>query len=167
MNSRPDQWRRRCGSVLAVALICVAVAGSANSLADTANDTAQIDARTRELAASFRCLVCQNQTLEDSTADLAADLRERIREQVRDGATDAQVRDYMVRRYGDFVLYQPPLRPLTWALWFGPFVALAVAALALLRSVRQRRRVTVRPLDADERRRADALLAASDEGHAR
>lgn len=160
MNSKPKQSGRRCRSALTAAIICVAVASPAHSLADTANDSARIDARARELAANFRCLVCQNQTLEDSTADLAADLRERIREQVRDGATDTQVRDYMVQRYGDFVLYRPPVRPLTWALWFGPFVA-------LWRSVLQRRRIAVRPLDADERRRADALLAASDKGRAR
>lgn len=167
MNSKPKQSATRCRSALAAALFCLGVAGTAHTLADTANDPARIEARTRELAASFRCLVCQNQTLEDSAADLAADLRERIREQVREGATDAQVRDYMVQRYGDFVLYRPPVRPLTWALWFGPFVVLAVAALALLRSVMHRRRIAVRPLDAEERRRADALLATSDEGRAR
>jgi cytochrome c-type biogenesis protein CcmH len=131
--------------------------------ASGAND----DARVHALASTLRCLVCQNQTLADSNADLAADLRERIRELVRAGASDDQVRAYMVRRYGDFVLYEPPLKPATWLLWFGPFIALAAAALALFAGIARRRHVRARALDARERARMNALLADADEGRAR
>ncbi|MDR5740366.1 cytochrome c-type biogenesis protein CcmH [Caballeronia sp. LZ019] len=98
------------------------------------------DDRLRQLAESFRCVVCQNQSLADSAAPLAADLRERIREQARSGASDEEIRDYMVRRYGDFVLYRPPMKPATWALWFGPLLALLAGAIALALSIRRARR---------------------------
>ncbi|SAK80647.1 Cytochrome c-type biogenesis protein CcmH precursor [Caballeronia glebae] len=95
------------------------------------------DERARHLAEHFRCVVCQNQSLADSNADLAADLRARIREQVGQGASDEQIQAYMVRRYGDFVLYRPPVKPATWALWFGPFAVLAAGAIAMARYVRR------------------------------
>ena len=95
------------------------------------------DERARRLAEHFRCVVCQNQSLADSTADLAADLRARIREQVGQGASDEQIQAYMVRRYGDFVLYRPPVKPVTWALWFGPFAVLAAGAVAMALHIRR------------------------------
>ncbi|HZZ04542.1 cytochrome c-type biogenesis protein [Paraburkholderia sp.] len=155
MASGARTWARRGGVLLLLAL-SLQVAAEPHGAAE--------DARVRSLAESFRCLVCQNQTLADSNADLAADLRERIREQVRAGATDAQIRDYMARRYGDFVLYRPPLKPLTWALWFGPFAALAIGAWVGWRAIGRRRGVAAQPLDDDERRRVDALIATADEG---
>jgi cytochrome c-type biogenesis protein CcmH len=101
---------------------------------------AAIDAdRIRTLDESFRCVVCQNQSLADSAAPLAAELRARIREQVQAGADDDAIRAYMVQRYGDFVLYRPPMKPVTWALWFGPFIALTLGACAMLRSIRRAR----------------------------
>lgn len=129
-----------------------------------AADDQPYDTRVRQLAESFRCLVCQNQTLADSNAELAADLREQIRNQVRHGASDEQVRAWMVRRYGDFVLYQPPVKPVTWALWSGPFVTLAIGAVVLIRNVRRARHLRPRSLSPDERRHADALLADGNEG---
>ncbi|KAK46571.1 cytochrome C biogenesis protein [Caballeronia jiangsuensis] len=98
-----------------------------------------VDERARRLAEHFRCVVCQNQSLADSNASLAADLRARIREQVEHGASDEQIESYMVRRYGDFVLYRPPVKPVTWALWFGPFAVLAAGAVAMARHVRRAR----------------------------
>jgi cytochrome c-type biogenesis protein CcmH len=95
------------------------------------------DERARHLAEHFRCVVCQNQSLADSNANLAADLRAQIREQVGRGASDEQIRAYMVRRYGDFVLYRPPVKPVTWALWFGPFAVLAAGALAMALHIRR------------------------------
>ncbi len=145
-----------------IALLLSIAAALSNAAVPSADD-ARYEIRVRNLAESFRCLVCQNQTLADSNADLAADLRERIREQVRQGATDAQVQDYMVQRYGDFVLYRPPVKPLTWVLWFGPFLALLLGGIPMLLSIMRRRHVTPRQLDADERSRAEALLAAQDE----
>ncbi|SAK78516.1 Cytochrome c-type biogenesis protein CcmH precursor [Caballeronia pedi] len=97
------------------------------------------DERARHLAEHFRCVVCQNQSLADSNAELAADLRARIREQVGQGASDEQIQAYMVRRYGDFVLYRPPVKPVTWALWFGPFAVLAAGALAMALHIRRAR----------------------------
>ncbi|SPA52664.1 cytochrome c-type biogenesis protein [Cupriavidus taiwanensis] len=128
---------------------------------------AELDARVHALSAELRCLVCQNQTLADSNAELALDLRRQIRAQLRDGASDAAIKDYLVQRYGDFVLYQPPLRPLTWLLWFGPLLLLAAAVAAI---VRARSRIaaagirTDQPLDAAAQRQlADLLDTASTE----
>lgn len=156
MASGARSRARRGGAVVLLA-ISLGAAADGPGVADE-------DARVRNLAESFRCLVCQNETLADSNADLAADLRERIREQVRGGATDAQIQAYMARRYGDFVLYRPPLKPLTWALWFGPFAALAAGAWVGWRVIGRRRGIAARPLDDDERRRVDALMATADEG---
>ena len=110
------------------------------------------------LESSFRCLVCQNETVADSTADLAADLRMNIHEQVQQGATDAQIREYMVTRYGDFVLYDPPFKTLTWILWLGPFVLLALAFGVLIGIVIHRRNLTAPPLTDLQRQRARRLL---------
>ncbi|WP_442794073.1 cytochrome c-type biogenesis protein [Paraburkholderia sp. HD33-4] len=145
---------------MAALLLVVSVACA---LAQSADDR-QYDARVRHLAESFRCLVCQNQSLADSNAELAADLRDQIREQVRNGASDEQIRAYMVRRYGDFVLYQPPVKPVTWALWFGPFMTLAAGAVVLVLSIRHSRNVRPRMLSPDERRHAETLLADRKEG---
>jgi cytochrome c-type biogenesis protein CcmH len=152
-----------------VAALCVATASSAAAVAQAqapagsapgAQDKAS---RIRELEEGFRCVVCQNQTLADSNAELAGDLRGKIVEQVERGATDAQVRDYMVQRYGDFVLYKPPVKPLTWLLWFGPFALLGLGAFVLVRIVACRRVMHARPLTGGERRRVDALLSHASE----
>ena len=121
---------------------------------------AQLDARVHALSQQLRCVVCQNQTLADSQAELAVDLRRQIREQLRAGAGDEAVKAYLAQRYGDFVLYDPPLTPSTGLLWFGPLLLLALAALAVVRS-RLRRRAAAAPLDEAARQRADALLGAS------
>ncbi len=91
------------------------------------------------LTAELRCLVCQNQSLADSHADLAIDLKNQVRSQMQAGKSDAEIRDYMVARYGDFVLYRPPLKPTTALLWAGPFVLLAGGGLALGFYLRRRR----------------------------
>jgi cytochrome c-type biogenesis protein CcmH len=109
------------------------------------------------LAAELRCLVCQNQTLADSHADLALDLRRSIREQMQGGASDKQIVAFMTARYGDFILYRPPLKTSTLLLWFGPFVLLAIGAAVLVRRIR-RRRVAVPELSDAERARAARLL---------
>jgi cytochrome c-type biogenesis protein CcmH len=97
-----------------------------------------LDKRVAGLAEELRCLVCQNQTIADSNAPLAVDLRNQIREQMTKGASDQQVRDFMVERYGDFVLYKPPLKASTLALWIGPFALLALGAWILRRVTRRR-----------------------------
>ena len=90
-----------------------------------------LDQRVKRLTGELRCVVCQNQTLADSNAPLALDLKRQIKDQLAQGASDAQVIDYLVQRYGDFVLYRPPVKPATWLLWFGPF-AMLVGGLAFL-----------------------------------
>ncbi len=108
--------------------------------APTASDPA-LEARMLAIASELRCLVCQNQTIADSHADLAADLRRQVRELIAQGKTDAQIRDYMTARYGDFVLYRPPLKPTTAALWLGPAALLAIALVALALTIARRRRL--------------------------
>ena len=98
-----------------------------------------LDRRVTALTQELRCLVCQNQTIADSQAPLALELRQRVREQLAQGATEHDVIDFMVQRYGDFVLYRPPLAPRTWLLWFGP-AALACIGLLLLAAVLRRHR---------------------------
>jgi cytochrome c-type biogenesis protein CcmH len=100
-------------------------------------EDAAMDKRVQALAHELRCLVCQNQTLADSNAPLAVDLRNQIREQLKAGRTERDVVDFMVARYGEFVLYRPPFKAATVALWLGPFVLLALGAWLLLRRVRR------------------------------
>ena len=116
-----------------------------------------LDKRVNELAVELRCLVCQNQTLADSNAPLAVDLRNQIREQLKAGKSEQDVVDFMVARYGDFVLYRPPLKPTTVALWAGPFAILVFGAWLLIRRIR--RRPAAEPeLSEAERARAAKLL---------
>ncbi|MFZ2753016.1 MAG: cytochrome c-type biogenesis protein [Lysobacteraceae bacterium] len=95
------------------------------------------EARFQSLAKELRCLVCQNESLADSTAGLAQDLRRDLIEQMRTGADDKQIKAYLTDRYGDFILYKPPVKPTTWLLWFGPAVMFAVALFVLIRIVRR------------------------------
>jgi cytochrome c-type biogenesis protein CcmH len=116
-----------------------------------------LDRHVMELSKDLRCLVCQNQTLAESNAPLAADLRNEIKEQVAAGKSDREVIDFLVQRYGDFVLYRPPFKAITVALWLGPFVFLLGGLYFLVRFVR-RRRVPEPELSAAERQRAAKLL---------
>jgi cytochrome c-type biogenesis protein CcmH len=115
--------------------------------------------RAVELAEKLRCLVCQNQSIAESNAELALDLRRQIREQIAAGKSDDEIVDFMVQRYGDFVLYRPPLKASTVFLWFGPAALLVLGLWVLLRVLRQRRSAAEeRPLSDDERARAERLL---------
>jgi cytochrome c-type biogenesis protein CcmH len=126
---------------LLAAVIAVASAlASAKDAAPAADDPA-LEARMLAVASELRCLVCQNQTIADSHAGLAEDLREEIRKQLRAGRSDDEVRRYMTDRYGDFVLYRPPLKATTALLWFGPFALLALGAWMLVARLRQRARL--------------------------
>ena len=117
--------------------------------------------RAVELSEHLRCLVCQNQTIADSNAELAQDLRRQVREQIAQGRSDQEIVAFMVQRYGDFVLYNPPLKPTTLLLWFGPGFLLLIGIAALVRNVRTRRRRAEPPrLSPEERARAGSLLDA-------
>lgn len=120
--------------------------------------------RFRELLGELRCLVCQNESLADSHADLAGDLRQQVYEQMQQGKNNEEITEYLVARYGDFVRYRPPVTPGTYLLWFGPPLILLVGVVFAIRLLR-RRDGTVRRLDDAERRRAAELL--DDKGDAR
>jgi cytochrome c-type biogenesis protein CcmH len=144
--------------LLLLLLSCMAFA-LATGAAQTAADDPAIEARLRNLSQELRCLVCQNETLADSRADLADDLRREIREQMKAGKSDQEIIAFLTQRYGDFVLYRPRVRPVTYLLWFGPFVLLVGGMLVLYRYVKQRRdSISEKPLTAAERRRAEDLL---------
>ncbi|MEP6505544.1 MAG: cytochrome c-type biogenesis protein [Betaproteobacteria bacterium] len=106
----------------------------------TAADPA-LEARMLAITSELRCLVCQNQTIADSHADLAVDLRQEVRELIKRGQTDAQIRRYMTDRYGDFILYRPPLKGSTAVLWLGPAGLLAIAVFALIVVISRRARL--------------------------
>jgi cytochrome c-type biogenesis protein CcmH len=116
-----------------------------------------LEKRVRDVALELRCLVCQNQTLADSNAELAVDLRNTIRDQLSRGASERDVRDFMVARYGDFVLYRPPLKASTIALWAGPFVLLALGAFFLARRLRSKRPEDGALSEAERARAAELL----------
>jgi cytochrome c-type biogenesis protein CcmH len=120
-----------------------------------------LEERVMNLSRELRCLVCQNETLADSRADLAEDLRNQIREQMKAGKTDKEIVAYLTQRYGKFILYNPPIDPTTYLLWFGPFVLLLAGLFVLFRFVKQRRElINDQPLSTDERERAESLLNA-------
>src|ERR1041384_3573774 len=126
------------------------------------SDDPVIEARLAKLSHELRCLQCQNQTLADSPAGLAADLRREIRTQMKAGKSDQEIVAFLTQRYGDFILYKPRVTFTTYLLWFGPFVFLLGGLYVLFRYIKQRRDSTPEnPLTADERRRAEELLAAS------
>lgn len=130
-------------------------AGEAQPLGD---DPA-VEARLKHLAVELRCLVCQNQTLADSNAPLAEDLRREVREMIVKDMTDKEIVDFLVERYGDFVLYRPPLKATTTLLWVGPFVLLAVGATVLVITLRRRaHKVVDAPVTDEEHRRVEQLL---------
>jgi cytochrome c-type biogenesis protein CcmH len=150
---KADPPRRTARAVAgAVALaVTLAMAGPclANEAAPASADPA-LEARVTRLAAELRCLVCQNQTIADSNAELAVDLRNRVREMLRAGRSDEEVLAYMTERYGDFVLYRPPLKPTTTLLWFGPALLLAIGAGVLVTVLRRRSRLAADRFDPDD-----------------
>ena len=122
-----------------------------------AQEDAALEKRVRDLSHELRCLVCQNQTLADSNAPLAVDLRNQVREQLKSGRSERDVVDFLVARYGDFVLYRPPLKASTVLLWAGPFVLLAFGLLLLILKIRRKAPPAPELSDA-ERARAAKLL---------
>ena len=146
---------------IVVLLLCgIGFAALAKEAQPTAKDPA-LEARVMNLSRELRCLVCQNETLADSRADLAEDLRGQIREQMKAGKSDKEIIAFLTERYGKFILYRPPVDPTTYLLWFGPFVLLLGGLLLLFRYVKQRRELIVeQPLSADDHRRAEAILNA-------
>jgi cytochrome c-type biogenesis protein CcmH len=116
-----------------------------------------VKARWDHIASELRCLVCQNESLASSNAELALDLRREVRSLIEQGQSDADIRTFLVSRYGDFVLYKPEVKPVTWLLWFGPFALLLMALAVALRLMR-RKPAADTPLTDSERERARQLL---------
>ena len=145
-------------------LLTAAVLGTAGaSLAADATPMAEdpaVEARMVAISEELRCLVCQNESLAASRAELAEDLRREVRTLIRDGKSDPEIKDYLVARYGDFVLYRPPVKPTTWLLWFGPFVLLIGALIGLIAYLRRRSAgLSPTALTAADKAAAKALLA--------
>jgi cytochrome c-type biogenesis protein CcmH len=128
-------------------------------------EDAELEKRVMAVSGELRCLVCQNQTIADSHAELATDLRNQVREMLKQGKSEQDIVDFMVKRYGDFVLYRPQMKSSTAWLWFGPFVLLLLAFVVLAFKLRQRRRMMQQAeLNSDEHARAAQLLAGTDKG---
>ncbi|MBN9495741.1 MAG: cytochrome c-type biogenesis protein CcmH [Alphaproteobacteria bacterium] len=117
-----------------------------------------LEARARALSLELRCQVCQNQSIDDSNAPLAADLRRLVRERLVAGDSDAGVLDYVVRRYGDYVLLRPPMREDTAVLWFGPLAILLLGAAGAFVYLRRRKPAAEAPLSAEEEARLKAIV---------
>lgn len=116
----------------------------------------------RTLIEELRCLVCQNESLAGSQAELAQDLRQEVYRQMKAGQSRDQVVDFLVARYGDFVLYDPPLKPSTYPLWFGPLLLAGIGVLVLARALYQRKQTMEKDLSAEEKQRLQALLSDTD-----
>lgn len=139
--------------------------------ADEAVPTAEdpvLEKRVMEIAHNLRCLVCQNQTIADSNAELAIDLRNQVREKLQQGQSEEQILEYMVSRYGDFVLFKPMVKSTTWLLWFGPLLLVLLGIVVLIFMLRKRRKLMQQPpaISAEEHARAEALLSGTNQrGH--
>jgi len=144
---------------LLVLLLFVPLLVAAQEAKPLADDSV-LEQRVMKLSQELRCLVCQNETLADSRADLAEDLRTQIREQMKAGKSDQEIVAFLTTRYGDFILYRPPVKPSTYLLWFGPFILMIGGLTLLFLNLKQRRAlISDKPLSPDERRRAEELLA--------
>ena len=137
--------------LLALALLLTASAAQAGSAIDALpfKNVAQ-EQRFQHLTGQLRCLVCQNESLADSNADLAKDLRWQVFQQMQAGKTDAQIKQYLVARYSDYVLYDPPLKPSNYVLWFGPFAVLLAGAAGAALYLRRRARADAAPADSGD-----------------
>ena len=166
--SRGHRWRTGGAGSAAVAwahrflALVLALGGAFAAVAQEARPLAEdpvLEAKVMAIAEELRCLVCQNETIAASHADLAVDLRKQIRQKLQQGQSREQIVDFMVQRYGDFVLYKPPLKRSTWLLWGGPFVLLLLGLTVLVSNIRRRRAAAAAaPLRDDERERARRLL---------
>jgi cytochrome c-type biogenesis protein CcmH len=143
-----------------IAVLLFACAAAADNAVPTGADPVT-NKRAVQLGEKLRCLVCQNQTIEESNAELAVDLRRQIREMIAQGRSDGEITDFMVQRYGDFVLYQPPFKAVTLLLWFGPLLLLVTGLAVLIYNLwRRRGQREEQPLSTEQQKQAERLLAA-------
>ncbi len=165
MRLPPLRWLASA-FVLTALFLAIPAALAATNERELLSDPAK-EERARGLTKQLRCLVCQNQSIDDSDAELAQDLRRIVREEVQAGKSDDEILSSLVERYGDFVLLKPPVRPTTWGLWFGPFVLVAIGALGVVAFVRTRARnpdSAPAPLSAEEAAELERLRRAEEAG---
>jgi cytochrome c-type biogenesis protein CcmH len=144
--------------LLTFLLLALALAAGAREAAPLADDPV-VEKRLISISEEMRCLVCQNESLSGSRSELAQDLRRELRTLIKQGKTDAEIREFMVARYGDFILYRPRVSPTTWLLWGGPFLLMILGVAMLLTYLRRRSQVVGEAqLSEEETRRAEALL---------
>ena len=150
--------------VLLVMLLTAHGAVVAKEAAPLAEDPA-IEARLMTMAEELRCLVCQNQSLAASDSDFAHDVRREIRTMMKEGKTDQEIKDFLVQRFGDFILFRPPVKGETFLLWFGPLILLVIGAATLVMVLRRRNRLaaTEQAISEEDHRRAESLLQGQDE----
>jgi cytochrome c-type biogenesis protein CcmH len=147
---------------MSVLLVCVLSPLALAKDAQPVGEDPAIEQRLAKLSQELRCLVCQNETLADSRAGLAEDLRREIREQMKAGKSDKEIIAFLTERYGQFILYKPRVTPVTYLLWFGPFLLLLTGLAVLFLYIKRRRdSISEQPLSAAERRRAEELLASA------
>jgi len=140
------------------ALVLLSFSALAKEAAPLAADP-ELEEKVNAITSELRCLVCQNQTIADSHADLAIDLKNQVRDMVRSGKTRDDVVDYMVKRYGDFVRYRPPVKPTTYLLWAGPFLFMVGGVFLLVLNLRRRKQlVSDNPLSEEEHQQLDKIL---------
>lgn len=137
--------RPLCAVLLALTLACVAHAAEAPPVAEDP----VVEQRLAVIAEELRCLVCQNESLAGSRADLAMDLRREVRQLIKQGKSDHEIKDFLVARYGDFVLYRPPMKSTTWLLWFGPALLLVGGLAVLILVLRRRSRLPPEAFEPD------------------
>jgi cytochrome c-type biogenesis protein CcmH len=139
-------------------LVCSGLLHATATLESFKFDTPEQELHFKDLIEEIRCLVCQNQSLADSDAELAHDLRAEVYGMLQEGRSDAEIIDFLVERYGDFVLYNPPMKSSTWLIWFGPFALLLVALALLWRSLRRQQHTPQHEISAAERARLQQVL---------
>ena len=147
--------------IILLLTVLISLFGATLAKEAQSNEDPKIEQRMKVLTEQLRCMVCQNETLDASRADLAENLRKEIREQIKAGKSDQEIIAFLTQRYGDYVLYNPPVKKTTYLLWFGPFVLLIGGTAVLYRYLRNRRElIKESPLRAEERKRAEEILNA-------
>lgn len=144
---------------LTIGFVTPGVAFAQNNTAPLVSDNPALEKRVLEVSNELRCLVCQNQTIADSNADLAVDLKNQVRQQLSEGRSKQEILNYMTERYGDFVLYNPPFNTATLMLWVGPFLLMLLGLIVLVRQIKQRKQeLSKETFSAEEIERARQLL---------
>ncbi len=154
---------KQFASLVFLWLIATALPVAAYTLADFPFDDPKKEQEFRELTGKLRCLVCQNESLAASDADLAEDLRREVYDMMKAGRSKEEIIKFLVQRYGDFVLYDPPLKPSTYLIWFGPGVLLLIGAFVVIRTLKQKKSAREKTLSAEEQQRVEALLNTASE----